>query len=207
MRARDNPFAADRLERIRYRFKGTSLDELLARLDDMNRRGAIVGPGGSGKTTLLEDVRQALECRGLRTKLVFVNEASPLREAECRRFLCGLTPQEVVLLDGADTIRRSSWTLFRRHTVTHAAGLIITSHRPGLLPTLIACSTTAQLLKEIVAELDPQGPRIASDALDSLHKRHKGDLRACLRDLYDLYAKDDCRRTRDDRCELRPQLP
>jgi len=189
MRARDNPFAADRIERIRYRFVGTSLDELLTRLDDMNYRAAITGPEGSGKTTLLEDLREALEYRGLRTKLLFVNDASPLSEAQCRRFLSELVPQELVLLDGADAIRRSSWFLFRRHTVRHAAGLLVTSHRPGLLPTLIECTTTAGLLQEIVRDLSPQTPALSPAFLRALHNRHQGNLRACLRELYDVCAK------------------
>jgi hypothetical protein len=191
MRARDNPFAADQIERIRYRFAGTSLDELLTRLEEMNYRAAITGPEGSGKTTLLEDLRQALEGRGLRTKLLFVNDASPLSEAQCRRFLSELTPQELVLLDGADAIHRSSRSLFRRHTIAHASGLIITSHRPGLLPTLIECSTTSHLLTEIVADLTAQSHAIPPAILDDLYIRHSGNLRACLRDLYDLCARSD----------------
>ena len=189
MRARDNPFAADRIERIRYRFTGTSLDKLLTRLEETNYRAAITGLEGSGKTTLLEDLRQALEHKGLRTKLLFVNDASPLSEPQCRRFLSELVPQEMVLLDGADAIRHSSWSLFRRHTIGHAAGLIITSHRPGLLPTLIECTTTPDLLKEIVADLAPQAHAIPPALLDDLHHRYKGNLRACLRELYDLYAR------------------
>jgi len=191
MRARDNPFVADRIERIRYRFVGTSLDELLTRLEEMSYRAAITGPEGSGKTTLLEDLRQALERRGLRTKLLFINDASPLTEPQCRRFLSELVPQEVVLLDGADAIRRSSWSLFRRHTIIHAAGLIVTSHRPGLLPTLIDCSTTPQLLKEIIADLTSEADTVSLSLLDDLYDCHKGDIRACLRDLYDLYTRSD----------------
>jgi len=190
MRARDNPFAADRLECVRYRFAGTSLDDLLARLDEMNYRGAIVGPEGSGKTTLLEDLRQALERQGRRTKLVFINDTYPLPGAECRRFLSELAPQELVLLDGADAMRRSSWSLFRRHTVSHAAGLIITSHRPGLLPTLIECSTNPSLLKEIVAHLTSDTQQVSPVLLEDLHHRYCGNLRACLRELYDLHARD-----------------
>ena len=190
MRARDNPFAADRVERIRYRFAGASLDELLTRLEEMNCRGAIVGPEGSGKTTLLEDLHEILERRGRRTRFLFVNDASPLPEAECRRLLSELTPQELVLLDGADAIRRSSWSLFRRHTVRHAAGLIVTSHRPGLLPTLIECSTTPTLLKEIVTDLTSRTRNVSPILLDDLHRRHRGNLRTCLRELYDLYAQE-----------------
>jgi GTPase SAR1 family protein len=190
MRARDNPFAADRIERIRYRFAGTSLDELLSRLEEMNYRAAIVGPEGSGKTTLLEDLRRALQHRGLRTKLLFVNDASPLSGPQCRRFLSELAPQEMVLLDGADAISRSSWLVFRRHTIHCAVGLIITSHHPGLLPTLMECSTTRALLQEITAELAPQDHTISPALLDDLYTRHRGNLRTCLRELYDLCTWD-----------------
>ena len=86
-------------------------------------------------------------------------------------------------------MRRSSWFLFRRHTVKHASGLIVTSHRPGLLPTLLKCSTTPALLREVVADLAPQAPAIPPALLDALHARYKGNLRACLRELYDLYAE------------------
>jgi energy-coupling factor transporter ATP-binding protein EcfA2 len=191
MRARDNPFAADRLERLRYRFAGASLDELLTRLEEMNYRGAIIGPEGSGKTTLLEDLRHALERKGQRTRLLFINDTCPLPEVECRRILTELTPQELVLLDGADAMRRSAWSLFRRHTIRHAAGLIVTSHRPGLLPTLMECLTTPAILREIVADLAPQSHAIPAALLDALHTRHHGNLRACLRELYDLYTQDD----------------
>lgn len=191
MRARDNPFAADRIERIRYRFSGTSLDELMARIEELNYRAAIIGPEGSGKTTLLENLQQAFEDRGRKTRLVFVNDSYPLPEAECRRLLSELAPQDLVLLDGADAMRRSSWSLFRRHTVGHAAGLIVTAHRPGLLPTLIECITTPTLFKYLVTTLIPKGFPISPALLDDLHRRHEGNLRACFRDLYDLYAQDD----------------
>ncbi|MBN1507072.1 MAG: ATP-binding protein [Sedimentisphaerales bacterium] len=196
MRARDNPFAAERVARIRYRFAGTSLDDLLSRIEKMSYRGAIVGPEGSGKTTLLEDLRDALECQGVGTKLLFVNDASPLPEPRCRRFLSELDPQELVLLDGADAIRRSSWRLLRDHTSSRAAGLVITSHRPGLLPTLIECSTTPALLCGIVTDLAPQGCPISVAQIDDLYTRHHGNLRTCLRELYDLCAHDWHTRTR-----------
>jgi hypothetical protein len=100
-----------------------------------------------------------------------------------------LAREEVVLLDGADAIRRSLWLLFRRHTIRHASGLVITSHRPGLLPTLVTCSTTPALLTEIVNELCPPNHPISPTFLDALYTRHHGNLRACLRELYDLCAQ------------------
>jgi hypothetical protein len=191
MRARDNPFAVDRVERIRYRFTGTSLDALLVRLEEMDYRAAIVGPEGSGKTTLLEDLQRVLRRKGLRTRLIFVNDTSPLTAATCRALLAELVPQEVMFLDGADALGQSLWLLCRHYTVTYASGLIITSHCSGLLPTLIECTTTPALLHEIATELIPPGHLIPPSLLNDLYHRHQGNLRACLRELYDLYAQTD----------------
>ena len=190
MKARDNPFAVERIGTIRYRPLNTTFDRLLARLHELNYRAAITGPEGSGKTTLLEDLQQVLEQKGFRTRLVFVNNASLFDSPACRQLLSELTRDQIVLLDGADLIRRSDWSLLKRHTITHAYGLIITSHRRGLLPTLIECATNPALLREIVAGLQPQSRTLTTGFLDSLYEHHQGNLRACLRELYDLFAED-----------------
>ncbi len=189
MKARDNPFSVERIHTIRYRPLHTTFPEILTRLRELNYRAAIIGPEGSGKTTLLEDLGHALESQGWRARLIFVNDESPLTAAQCRHFLGELTREEMVLLDGADLVRRHCWSLLKRTTITHAAGLVVTSHRPGLLPTLIDCRTTPALLRDLVEELQPRGRPVPPDFLDGLYERHAGDLRACLRELYDLYAQ------------------
>ncbi|MBM4026951.1 MAG: hypothetical protein FJ280_16350 [Planctomycetes bacterium] len=191
MKAKDNPFAVERVHAIRYRLQNTTFERLLVRLHDMNYRGAIVGPEGSGKTTLLEDLRQRLEQEGFKTRLIFVNDTCPLDTPACRRLLAEMTRDQIVLLDGADLIRRSDWAIMKRYTITHAYGVVITAHHPGRLPTLLECTTSPELLREIVAELLPQGHPIPAELLDSLYQRHQGNLRACLRELYDLYARND----------------
>jgi GTPase SAR1 family protein len=189
MRARDNPFTVERIQTIRYRPLNTTFDRILARLHELNYRAAIIGPGGSGKTTLLEDLQQKLRQKGLRASLTFVNDTSHFDSPACRHLLSELTRDTLLLLDGADLIRRSDWSLLKRHTITHAYGLVITSHQRGLLPTLIECSTTSALLKDIVRDLLPHGRTIPAESLDSLYERHQGNLRACLRELYDFYAE------------------
>ena len=191
MRARDNPFAVDRVHTIRYRPQGTTFADLLTRLRELNYRAALVGSDGSGKTTLLEDLEQALTKQGVKTRMVFVNDTAPLPDPACRRLLSKLNRDEVLLLDGADLIPRSCWSLLKRHTITHAYGLVITSHRPGLLPTLIECRTSPTLLQEIAAELQPPDHPIPAESLDILFRRHQGNIRNCLRELYDLCAQND----------------
>ncbi len=190
MKARDNPFAVERIQTIRYRPLHTTFDRILARLHELNYRAAIIGPEGSGKTTLLEDLQEMLRQKGLRANLIFVNDTSRFDSPACRRLLSELTRDTLLLLDGADLIRRSDWSLLKRHTITHAYGLVITSHRRGLLPTLIECTTSAALLQEIVAELLPQDHPLPPEFLDRLYTRHQGNFRACLRELYDFYSQD-----------------
>jgi len=189
MKARDNPFSVDRVATIRYRPLDVPFDEILRRLRELNYRAAITGPDGSGKTTLLEDLQPVLQHKGLKTRMVFVNDTLPLDSPACRRLLSELNRDEILLLDGADLISRASWSLLKRHTITHALGLVITSHKLGLLPTLIECTTTRTLLTEIVTTLHPPDPMISADLLDTLYKRRNGNLRDCLRELYDLCAQ------------------
>ncbi len=189
MKAKDNPFAVERIQTIRYHPLGTTFDRILARLHELNYRAAIIGPEGSGKTTLLEDLQEMLQRKGFRVNLTFVNDTSRFDSPACRRLLSELTRDTILLLDGADLIRRSDWSLLKRHTITHAYGLVITAHRRGLLPTLIECSTTPALLKDLVSDLLPRGRTLPAEFLDSLYQRHQGDLRACLRELYDFYAE------------------
>ncbi|HYN20696.1 MAG TPA: hypothetical protein VE078_07040, partial [Thermoanaerobaculia bacterium] len=98
------------------------------------------------------------------------------------RPLRSLKPDDFVLLDGADLLGPLSW-LRVRWCCRRAGGLVITSHRPGLLPTLLECETTPELLAEIVNELAGESTQV-----EELFARHRGNLRTALRDMYDGYA-------------------
>jgi hypothetical protein len=187
VRARDNPFAAQRILGIRYRLSGVTWDELLARLDALHCRAALVGPHGRGKTTLLEDLGTRLAGRGFRVRTVTLHEGDRQLDEDQRRTLFhGLAPSDVFLLDGAEQLDRLSWFEVRMRT-QDAGGLVITSHRPGLLPTLHECRTSPGLLAEIVAELT--GAEMETEEqLTPLFIRHVGNVRDALRELYDAYA-------------------
>ena len=59
----------------------------------------------------------------------------------------------------------------------------MTARREGLLPTLYRSQTSPSLLSRIVAALD-EGLTSPED----LFRRHRGNLRTALRELYDLAA-------------------
>lgn len=178
MRARENPFAVHRILSVRYRVNGTSWEDLLSRLATRRYRGAIVGPEGSGKTTLLEDLAPRLALLGFRVRWA---------ERGFRR--TPLTPQDAVLFDSADRLSPLGWLRFRLG-VRNAGGLIVTSHRDGLLPTLVRCETSPSLLAGIVRTLAGEEAVAGLPPAEVLFARHGGNLRTALRELYDVFSSD-----------------
>lgn len=182
MRARDNPFASDRVERLHYRLpEGLSWDRLLERLAALRWRAALVGPHGRGKTTLLEELAPRLTARGFRVWTITLRQDE--RGVDWKR-LRGLGADDVFFLDGADLLGRFAW-LRVRFSCRRAGGLIVTSHRPGLLPTLLECSTTPELLTELVRELTGEELETAE-----LFTRHGGNVRIAFWELYDRPGSD-----------------
>ena len=179
MLARENPFRVERVHRIRYRFENgdPGWGQLLSRLEVLRRRGAIVGEKGRGKTTLLEELARRLEARGERVVLRRVTAERP------RVRLAGIAPGSFVLVDGADLLSRVRWVGVLWAT-RRAGGLVVTSHREGLLPTLHRAETSAELLAGIVAEIDG-----SLSPPPDLFERSSGDVRAALRELYDVAAR------------------
>jgi hypothetical protein len=188
MRARDNPFATARVHRIRYRLPdGMTWDELLARLESMDWRGAIVGPEGAGKTTLLEDFEPTLRARGFEVVWLRLTQEKPRLSSATLAELVSLHAGQVILFDGAEQVSRWAWWGFLR-LARRAGGLLITSHRAGLLPTLLECGTTPELLAGIAADLLDEVPEVHRAEASRLHRKHRGNLREALREMYDLWS-------------------
>jgi hypothetical protein len=188
MKARANPFAVDRVLRVRYELASETLDDLIERLERLGGRGAIVGPHGSGKTTLLEDLSVRLEARGTRAHLVRLSaERRTISRETIRRLSAELQANDAVLCDGAEQLGRLAWRTFR-YRARRARILVVTTHRPGRLPTLLETSTTPALLETIVRRLLSQPGEPLPFSVLELFARHQGNLRDALRELYDRYA-------------------
>ena len=187
MKARDNPFRTERLLSGQYRLQGISWDQLLERCRVLRYRAALVGPCGSGKTTLLEDLGRRLEEHGLRT--VYAR----LQPEHCNfrsllRLTAGLTGRDILLLDGTEQLPWWKWQPLKWGTL-NAGGLLVTLHKPGRLPSLWQCRTSATLLAEIAAELLGTDPEALRQEAKRLFQKHHGNLREALRDWYDLMAQ------------------
>lgn len=186
MKARENPFASDRVIAIRYSCPGAGIETLIKRLAALNYRAAIVGPHGAGKTTLLEDLAQVLQDRGFRVRFLRLATDDRRLPADWPSQAVHLGPRDIVCLDGAEQLSGIQWLWFRRRA-RRAGGLIVTSHAKGRLPLLIECTTSADLLEGIVRRLSPAAAAGAPSSAD-LFRRHQGNLRDALRELYDFHA-------------------
>lgn len=180
MRARQNPFRAERIQNVPYRFQdGICWSDLIARIEELQFRAAIVGSEGSGKTTLLEELSRKLGEIGFKVILRSAKSGHPA-EVVPRR----LEASELLLIDSAECFGAWEW-LRLKWACRAAAGLIVTAHRPGLLPTLIQCRTTPELFRQIVGDLLADQVQLSSGMLDAIYRKHNGNVRNALRQLYD----------------------
>jgi hypothetical protein len=167
-----------------------SIEQLLVRLEKMHYCGAIIGPDGSGKTTLLEDLGTALARRGFDVISVFINDTTPLTEQRYGELLHSAGANSIILIDGADHLQAGVWRRLKCNVLSTARGLVITSHKPGMLETLTECRTDLPLFEQIVAELMPGGGLEAA-RLAGIFARHGGNIRDALRELYDILSRRD----------------
>jgi hypothetical protein len=183
-RPADNPFASHRVEALSFRSAGLGWRGLTRRMDDLGGHAAVVGPKGSGKTTLLEELARRLE----QPVVVRIPGSCPRPWSTVSAQLPRpVTHLHAILIDGSEQLGAVGWRRLL-HATRRARYLIATRHRQGRLPTLIECRTEAGLLRNLVEELAPADTAHLEPRLDELFHRHRGNLRLCFRELYDVYA-------------------
>ena len=185
MRAADNPFRSEAVLRVRYKLPEIAWEKLLHRLAEMHYRAAVVGPYGTGKTTLLEDLETRLKAKGFQTAWIRLRQDSP--HWETGSALKSIT-RRILLVDGAEQLGWARWQYFKWLT-RQAAGLIITTHRPGRLRTLWRCETSSRLLSDIIAELLTGSGFSPPTEPAELFSKHRGNLREALRECYDIVGR------------------
>ena len=187
MSARSNPYRVECLHALLYLDRSMSVPALQQRFRELDCRAAIVGPHGHGKTTLLLELMQAFQQAGQPVHALVLHshdQACTHQPARLvvRDWLQQAQDDQILVLDGAEQLGSWTWrTVLRRARTT--AGLLITSHRAGRLPTLHVCRTSPELLSDLIGRLNVTD--LQSIDCHQLWKQHRGNVRNCLRSLYD----------------------
>lgn len=191
IKARHNPFSAQRIDALSYRFINGDWDTLFLKLTRLNYRAAIIGPYGSGKTTLLEQLGNKLQQQGYRTLNVFVNQESPhLSFAQCKEILISSRKDSFLFFDGADLLPFWQWILVNLLS-RRVKGLVIAGHQRLGSPVLIECQTTPAVLDDLLNELIGPMEEKMRQAGHDLFRQHDGNIREVLRGLYMVCADRD----------------
>jgi hypothetical protein len=160
-----NPFATcwTRPGALAFRFvSGQSAAALIEQLAAQNWWGEIIGPHGSGKSTLLATLRPLVEASGYAVQIV----------------------------DGYEQLSRFARWRLKQRCRREKRGLLVTSHLPTGLQTLIELSPDEVLVQLIVAALATTRPTPLTPAdVAASHARHGSNVREILFDLYDRHER------------------
>jgi hypothetical protein len=185
VKARENPFASDPRHRDdRYTCPDGGIETLIARLAALGYRAAIVGPHGCRQDDPARGPRAG--AAGARIPLsgpCVSPRTIAAVPADWPSHASLLGPRDIVCLDGCGAAVGNPVALV---SLARTARGRLDRHvaREGRLPLLIECTTSADLLEGIVRRLSP-APAAGAPSSADLFRRHQGNLRDALRELYD----------------------
>ena len=183
-----NPFATcwTRPGALPFRFNNRqSTDQLIAKLAAQQWRGAIIGPHGSGKSTLLEALKPAIIAAGRSIQTISLRDGQ--RRLPRHFFATWKSDTNaIVIIDGYEQLgwpaRLHLWCRCR----STGAGLLVTTHTPVRIPTLIHLSPDRKLVEELVDDLCTEVSILITRAdIAASHACHGSNVREILFDLYD----------------------
>jgi hypothetical protein len=196
----DNPFATcwTKPGALPFEFsRGQTAERLVEKLAQHGWRGAIVGPHGSGKSTLLETLKPAIAAAHREIIAISLRDHQRRLSREVFESLDEIEDSRhvVIIVDGYEQlgwIERWRLTSLCRHK---RAGLLVTSHTPTRLPTLIELAPNAALVSLLVAKLcaEVSTPITSKDIdlkdLDASLACHGSNVREIFFDLYDRHER------------------
>lgn len=188
---RGNPFATRHTRPGRLVPRDATGDPLnLAALVARARRlgaAAIEGPHGAGKTNLLAALAAELAVAGLHAGTL--RPRSRRDGAAVLQAVRWARPGTTLCVDSWEALGGGRAVIIRWVARRRGIGLLVTSHRPAGMPVLLRCTTTADLLARLVADLPDHGGCIDRGDVAAAFVVRRGDLREALYDLYDRFER------------------
>ena len=182
MRAHENPFSTDRIERLLYyrpEWVGMSWEELETRWQQLGCKGSLIGPHGAGKTTLLDKWVKRIESQGHEVVRLFLNREN--RKITDWSVIANAT-KKVIILDGEEQLDWLARRKFYRLS-SNAKGVVVTRHSKGKLPILLTITPSIEVLHLCIQEVAPEMTDLPQ--LTEWWKEEKGNIRHVLLRCYD----------------------
>ena len=183
-----NPFATcwTRPGALPFRFNnGQCVEQLISKLAAYQWHGAIVGPHGSGKSTLLESIKPAIVAAGRSI------HAISLRNGQRRLPRGFFTTRAIgadvlIIIDGYEQLGWPAYLHVALRCFATGAGLLVTSHKPVHIPTLIRLAPDIRLVEQLVDDLSTEvSTTITRTVIAASHACHGSNVREIFFDLYD----------------------
>jgi len=185
-----NPFATcwTRPGALPFHFNdGQSVENLVSQLAAQQWRGAIVGPHGSGKSTLLETLKPALRAAGFHVQAITLHNRQRHLPADLWRLASART---IIIIDGYEQIGWFERAKLNRFCRRAGHGLLVTTHAPTRIPTLLRLAPNERLVQRLVAELATRvSTPITISHVAASHACHGSNVREILFDLYDRHER------------------
>jgi hypothetical protein len=163
-----------------------SIDQLVARLKSHDWWGQVVGRHGAGKTTLLHTLLPAIEQAGRRVQFLTLHAGQ--RRLQIPKSVSNQWDASTQLvIDGYEQLSWLARMQVKHRCRSQLAGLLVTTHRPLGLPTLLKVEPTCELVARLVLDLTKETPGLV-DELDvrRCFERQAGNVREAFFALYDL---------------------
>ena len=169
---------------------GDSIDAVFERLDKLRFRAAIVGAHGTGKSTLMTHLMPLIETRSRR--VVHLQLRGSWNSC-CQLWTMArqwTSRGNVLVLDGYEQLPWLARGIIVFWTRIRGVGLLVTSHRPTLLPTLLMTQTDIRVIHQLLDSLLPadtpnRGQLLDNARLQMLLEKHRGNVRELFMQLYD----------------------
>jgi energy-coupling factor transporter ATP-binding protein EcfA2 len=161
------------------------MELLLEKLAAQRWRSAIVGPHGSGKSTLLEALKPAIVVAGRNIQAISLRDG---QRSLPRSFVTTWpsNSKSIAIIDGYEQLGWSACLHLWLRCRLAGAGLLVTTHTPVRIPTLIRLSPDRKLVEQLVDDLCAEASTTITRAdIAASHACHGSNVREILFDLYD----------------------
>jgi hypothetical protein len=184
-----NPFATrfTRPGAIEFLFPADeSADILIARLREHAWQGEIVGPHGAGKSTLVATLIVPLAAAGRNVVHATLHQGETTLPKSLDNWRTWNAATQVIV-DGYEQLTWWPRSKLAWRVRDRGAGLLVTSHAPAGLPTIMLVAPRFEAALQVVRRLVPEETLITRDDIEHAFRACDGNIREMLFQLYDLY--------------------